>query len=150
MFILNVLHACALMRGGRRNGERYFQTCGLAGHGGFRRRAGLAYPHGAAAIAWRNLFNPFAADRFDLPPLAGLTDAAGVQIPGFSAADIADKTVFLNAFASWCPQCREEHQALVDFARSGATIYGVASADDPANTLKYLRDVRQSLCAARR
>ncbi|MCW2283956.1 DsbE subfamily thiol:disulfide oxidoreductase [Rhodoblastus acidophilus] len=95
--------------------------------------------------AWRgrdrlaNLFNPFAADRFDLPPLAGLTDPAGRQIPGFSAADIADKTVFLNAFASWCPQCREEHQALVDFARAGATIFGVASADDPENTLSYLR-----------
>ncbi|MCW2274339.1 DsbE subfamily thiol:disulfide oxidoreductase [Rhodoblastus acidophilus] len=100
---------------------------------------------GLGISAWRgrdrlaNLFNPFAADRFDLPPLAGLTDAVGVQVPGFSAADIADKTVFLNAFASWCPQCREEHQALVDFARAGATIYGVASADDPANTLKYLR-----------
>ena len=101
---------------------------------------------GLGAAAWRRydlggkLFNPFAADHFDLPPLPGLTDRAGAQIPGFSAADIAGKTVFLNAFASWCPQCREEHQALVDFARSGATIYGVASVDDPENTLKYLRD----------
>ncbi|MBB4197968.1 DsbE subfamily thiol:disulfide oxidoreductase [Rhodoblastus sphagnicola] len=100
---------------------------------------------GVGALAWRRydlggkLFNPLAADRFDLPPVPGLTDTLGAQIPGFSAADIAGKAVFLNAFASWCPQCREEHQALVEFARSGATIYGIASVDDPDNTLKYLR-----------
>jgi cytochrome c biogenesis protein CcmG/thiol:disulfide interchange protein DsbE len=100
----------------------------------------------AGGFAWRRydlggkLFNPFAADRFDLPPVPGLTDASGAQIPGFSAADIAGQPVFLNAFASWCPNCREEHQALLDFARSGATIYGVASADDPAQTLKYLME----------
>lgn len=107
--------------------------------------AGLA-AGGLGLSAWRRrdrlatLFNPFDANHFELPPLAGLTDSAGAQIPGFSAADIAGKTVFINAFASWCPQCREEHQALVEFARSGAIIYGVASADDPANTLKYLKE----------
>jgi len=101
---------------------------------------------GAGALAWRRydipakLFNPLSPDRFDLPALAGLKDAAGAQISGFSAADIAAKTVFLNAFASWCPQCREEHRALLDFARAGATIYGVASNDDPAKTLKYLNE----------
>jgi cytochrome c biogenesis protein CcmG/thiol:disulfide interchange protein DsbE len=86
------------------------------------------------------LFNPFSAAKFDLPAVAGLTDASGAAIPGFSAADIAGKAVYLNAFASWCPICREEHQALLDFARSGATIYGVASLDDPGETLAFLRD----------
>jgi len=100
---------------------------GALGVGAWRRRDLIA-----------NLFNPFSAEAFDLPALPGLTDASGAQIPGFSAADIAGKTVFINAFASWCPQCREEHQALVDFARSGATIFGVASVDDPKNTLDYL------------
>jgi cytochrome c biogenesis protein CcmG/thiol:disulfide interchange protein DsbE len=85
-------------------------------------------------------FNPMSPDRFDLPPVPGLTDSAGAPIPGFSAATIAGKLVFLNAFASWCPDCRAEHQALLDFARTGATIYGVASLDDPAQTLQYLRD----------
>jgi DsbE subfamily thiol:disulfide oxidoreductase len=100
---------------------------------------------GLGAAAWRRydlggkLFNPFAADRFDLSAVPGLTDEAGRPIPGFSAADIAGKAVFLNAFASWCPQCREEHQALVEFARSGATIYGIASLDEPAHTLEFLR-----------
>ena len=50
------------------------------------------------------LFNPFSADHFDLPALAGLTDSAGAPIPGFSSADIAGKAVYLNAFASWCPR----------------------------------------------
>lgn len=101
---------------------------------------------GLGVTAWRRfdlggkLFNPFSAGHFDLPPVPGLTDAAGAPVPGFSAADIAGKAVFLNAFASWCPQCRGEHQALLDFAGSGATIYGVASLDDPENTLKYLQD----------
>ncbi|MCW2316665.1 DsbE subfamily thiol:disulfide oxidoreductase [Rhodoblastus acidophilus] len=99
----------------------------------------------AGALAWRRydlggrLFNPLTADRFDLPPVPGLTDATGQPISGFSAADIAGKALFLNTFASWCPQCREEHQALLDFARSGAIIYGVAALDDPANTLEFLR-----------
>ena len=108
--------------------------------------AGVALACGVGALAARRydlpgqLFNPLTADRFDLPPVAGLVDASGAQIPGFSAADIAGKPVFLNAFASWCPQCREEHQALVDFARTGATIFGIASVDDPANTLKFLNE----------
>jgi len=107
--------------------------------------AAVGVAAGAGALAWRRydlggrLFNPLTAESFDLPPVPGLTDAAGQPIPGFSAADIAGKAVFLNTFASWCPQCREEHQALLDFARSGAIIYGVAALDDPANTAEFLR-----------
>lgn len=86
------------------------------------------------------LFNPFSAEKFELPPVPGLLDASGAAMSGFSAGDIAGKAVFVNAFASWCPNCRAEHRALLDFARSGATIYGVASADDPAQTVKYLQE----------
>lgn len=86
------------------------------------------------------LFNPFSADHFDLPALAGLTDAIGAPIAGFSSADIAGKAVYLNAFASWCPTCREEHPALMEFARSGAPIHGVASLDDPEKTLAFLQE----------
>jgi DsbE subfamily thiol:disulfide oxidoreductase len=107
---------------------------------------GVAAAAGLGALAWplrgavKQLFNPLAADRFDLPPVPGLVDRMGVQIPGFAAADIAGRAVFVNAFASWCPYCREEHQALVDFARAGAAILGVASADDPEKTLKFLKE----------
>jgi thiol-disulfide isomerase/thioredoxin len=85
------------------------------------------------------LFNPFAADRFDLPAVPGLFDAAGAPVPGLAAADLAGRPAFLNVFASWCPQCRAEHGALLDFARSGATIYGVAAFDDADATASFLR-----------
>ncbi len=107
--------------------------------------AGLAAATGAGFLAWRHpglrarLFNPFRADDFDLPALAGLTDASGAPVPGFSSASIAGQAVYLNAFASWCPSCREEHQALMEFAASGARIYGVASLDAPEETLRFLQ-----------
>ncbi len=100
---------------------------------------------GLGALFWRRhgltarLFNPLSANHFDLPPIPGLTDAQGAPMPGFSAGDIAGQAVFLNAFASWCPNCRHEHKALMEFARSGGKIYGVASLDDPAQTLDFLR-----------
>lgn len=89
---------------------------------------------------WERLLNPFAADNFELPALAGLTDASGAPVPGFSSAGIAGQAVYVNAFASWCPTCREEHPALMEFARSGVKIYGVASLDQPAQTLAFLRE----------
>jgi hypothetical protein len=64
----------------------------------------------------------------------------GAPRRNFAAAHNAGKAVFLNAFASWRPQCRGEHQALLDFAGAGATIYGVASLDAPENTLEFLRE----------
>jgi len=100
----------------------------------------------AGRWAWRRydlsarLLNPFSADHFDLPPLAGLKDSAGAPVPGFSSAEIAGQAVYLNAFASWCPSCREEHPALMEFARSGAKIFGVATLDEPEQTLRFLRD----------
>jgi DsbE subfamily thiol:disulfide oxidoreductase len=89
---------------------------------------------------WERLLNPFAADHFDLPALADLRDASGAPVPGFSSAGIAGEAVYVNAFASWCPSCREEHPALMEFARSGVKILGVASLDEPAKTLAFLRE----------
>ena len=105
--------------------------------------SGAAMSAGAFAIRRYGLigryFNPLSAGKFDLPAVPGLTNAAGAPIPGFSAGEIAGETVYLNAFASWCPNCRDEHPALMEFAASGAKILGVASLDDPANTLDYLQ-----------
>jgi cytochrome c biogenesis protein CcmG/thiol:disulfide interchange protein DsbE len=101
---------------------------------------------GGGAFLWRRygltgkLLNPLSAEKFDLPPLPGLLDAKGAPVPGFSAADLVGKTVFLNAFASWCPQCREEHEALLEFAKGGAVIYGIAALDRPEQTLQYLSE----------
>ncbi len=115
------------------------------------RRAALlavaaAFPAaGFGAFFWRRhgltarLFNPLSADRFDLPALPGLLDGQDAPVPGLSAENIAGKAVFLNAFASWCPQCRSEHAALMECARDGAAIFGIASLDDPLHALEFLR-----------
>ncbi len=108
----------------------------LVGVGGLAAGSGRVWRHFDLS---NKLFNPLRADFFELPPVPGLVDAAGAPIPGFSAETIKGQRVFLNAFASWCPSCIQEHQALMAFARSGVQIYGIASLDDPAQTLAYLR-----------
>lgn len=85
------------------------------------------------------LFNPFSLARFELPPVAGLLDAAGKPVPGLSSADLAGKRCLLNVWASWCPTCREEHKHLVALARRNlAPIYGVDVRDPPARVTYFL------------
>jgi DsbE subfamily thiol:disulfide oxidoreductase len=85
------------------------------------------------------LFNPFSIDKFDLPPVPGLLDAAGKPVPGFSAADLAGKRSLLVVWASWCPTCREEHQHIVALAkRNLAPIYGADVKEPPAKAKYFL------------
>jgi cytochrome c biogenesis protein CcmG/thiol:disulfide interchange protein DsbE len=85
------------------------------------------------------LFNPFSIANFDLPPVPGLLDANGGQVPGFSAADLAGKRSLLVVWASWCPTCREEHKHIVALAkRDLAPIYGVDVKDPPARAKYFL------------
>ncbi len=53
------------------------------------------------------------APQFRLPQLA---DAGKT----FAPQDMLGKVWLLNAWASWCVTCREEHELLVNFARHGA------------------------------
>lgn len=67
-----------------------------------------------------------AAPQFSLPPLAE-------GQPGFSSADLKGHVSLVNAFASWCAPCREEHPALEALARSGrVAIFGIDYKDKPA------------------
>ncbi len=100
---------------------------------------------GAAVVehVWRakdmtaRLFNPFTLAHFELPAVAGLLDAHGQQLPGFSSADLADKRSVLNIWASWCPSCRAEHPLLMALARRKfAPIYG-ADLKDPPDRARY-------------
>ena len=79
---------------------------------------------------------------FTLPPL----DGAGV--PAFSDADLRKGSVTLvNIFASWCGPCRDEHPLLMRLAadeglkKAGVRMAGLAYKDDPANALRFLKEL---------
>lgn len=85
------------------------------------------------------LFNPFSIGNFELPPIAGLIDAEGKPVPGFSSADLAGRRSLLNIWASWCPTCRQEHALLMALAkRRLAPIYGADVKDDPEHAKSFL------------
>jgi cytochrome c biogenesis protein CcmG/thiol:disulfide interchange protein DsbE len=57
----------------------------------------------------------------------------------FSAEDMRGKVWLLNVWASWCIACREEHQYLFDYAKSGAVpIYGLNYKDRRDDALAWL------------
>lgn len=59
-------------------------------------------------------------------------------------ADFGDDIVIVNFFASWCLECRLEHDALVatadSFADGGVSFIGIAYQDDPADSIEFLED----------
>ena len=108
-----------------------------------------------AALAGLFLFRLYAGDAsllpsaligrqvpdFDLPPVDGLDKR------GFSAADLRQgKVTLVNVFASWCVPCHQEHQLLMQLAadpilkRMGASLFGIAYKDDPANVQRFLAE----------
>ena len=67
-----------------------------------------------------------------------LHDEAGV----LSGADFAGKPWVLNVWGTWCVACREEHQALLEIARTKAVpIYGLDWKDDRASALAWLQQL---------
>ena len=75
------------------------------------------------------------APRFALPPLA-----AGSQ--GFSSADLAGRVSLVNAFASWCVQCRQEHPVLDALARTKrVAIYGIDYKDKADAALAWIAEL---------
>lgn len=63
-------------------------------------------------------------------------------------SDYRGQTVVVNFFASWCLECRTEHQALVaasdSFADKDVRFVGIAFEDDPSDALSYLEDAGMS------
>jgi cytochrome c biogenesis protein CcmG, thiol:disulfide interchange protein DsbE len=72
------------------------------------------------------------APHFALPPL-------GKDQPGFSSTDLKGHVSLVNAFASWCAPCREEHPTLAALARTGRVpIYGIDYKDRPEAARAWL------------
>ena len=58
---------------------------------------------------------------------------------GFDSAALAGQVSVINFFASWCLPCRAEHPLLMRLAESdGATLYGIAYRDKPADARAWL------------
>ena len=76
---------------------------------------------------------------FDLPPLPGLRNANGLTTKGFGDKDLSGHMSMLVLFASWRPECRAQHDRLMDLAaRVRAPLYGVLSRDKAAAGVRYL------------
>ena len=79
---------------------------------------------------------------FSLPPLPGRAEAAA---RGLAAADLRTGHVtLLNVFASWCPECHDEHQLLVAIAedpklkQAGVALDGIVYKDKAEDARRYL------------
>lgn len=80
------------------------------------------------------------APGFDLAPLEG-----GESI---SLEDLEGDIVMVNFFASWCLQCRNEHEALTStadaFADEGVTLVQISYQESPPDSLSYLETAGRS------
>jgi cytochrome c biogenesis protein CcmG/thiol:disulfide interchange protein DsbE len=60
----------------------------------------------------------------------------------FSADDMRGKVWVMNVWASWCVACRDEHQYLGGYAKSGTVpIYGLNYKDTSENALAWLEEL---------
>lgn len=60
----------------------------------------------------------------------------------FSAEDMRGKVWLLNVWASWCIGCREEHEDLIRYSKSGVVpIYGLNYKDKTEDAHAWLREL---------
>lgn len=80
------------------------------------------------------------APEFDLPLLDGVGNVA--------SSDLRGEVVVLNFFASWCLECRKEHDDLVAtsqaFAGRDVRFVQIAYQEDPETSLRYLVEAGMS------
>ena len=76
--------------------------------------------------------------QFNLPPVKGRT-------LGLSSTDLRGEVSLVNVFASWCPQCRQEHPLFMQMKAQGiVTIHGLNYKDRPDDAAKWLDELGDS------
>lgn len=115
----------------------------------------VGYGVALAAVA----FAVVLASRFGTDP--GLVDSPLLNepAPGFelapleggepvSLSDLRGDIVLVNFFASWCQECRNEHDALTStadaFADQGVTLVQISYQESPPDSLAYLSSAGRS------
>jgi cytochrome c biogenesis protein CcmG/thiol:disulfide interchange protein DsbE len=95
------------------------------------------------------LYVGLTLDPHDLPsPLVGkdipqfqLTQLKNPQAT-FSNSDLAGKVTLVNAWASWCVTCRQEHQLLMNLAKQNTiAVFGINYKDERGDALAYLQQL---------
>ncbi|NLH80118.1 MAG: DsbE family thiol:disulfide interchange protein [Phyllobacteriaceae bacterium] len=85
------------------------------------------------------------APTFDLKPVP-VPLADGSAMPGLSSADLKapgpGKVTIVNFWASWCVECRVEHETLKALKTNPRVrLVGIAYKDEPQNAAGWLRDM---------
>lgn len=95
----------------------------------------------AVALIWHGVpLRAASSAEFALDPPQGITGGNGFPLPGVSAADLKGRVTVLNIWSSWCPECRAEHNTLLNLTGQGDfRLVGIAMNDKEAETLAYLR-----------
>jgi cytochrome c biogenesis protein CcmG, thiol:disulfide interchange protein DsbE len=87
-----------------------------------------------------DLFTPALPESADLPPLPGIS-FGGQPVKGLTRSAFFNGVSLLNVWASWCPNCRAEHGALMELSRRpGLQLYGLVADDTEANAAAYLKE----------
>jgi len=75
------------------------------------------------------------APQFELPQLKDLAATVGSE-------DFRGQVALVNVWATWCVQCRVEHQFLMDLAAQGSIpIYGINWRDTRPEALRWLQQL---------
>ena len=112
-----------------------------------------------AVVGGAVVFAVVLASRFGVDPTLVDSPLIGKSAPEFdleyldgsgsvSLGDLQDDIVVVNFFASWCIQCRNEHDDLVAtseaFAGEGVSVVQIGYQEDPEASLAYLAEAGTS------
>ncbi|OYU50114.1 MAG: hypothetical protein CFE31_00680 [Rhizobiales bacterium PAR1] len=93
----------------------------------------------AAETGRIDLLTPVLPVEGDLKAVPGALRHQEV-VPAVTRAAFDEGVTVLNVWASWCPQCRDEHETLLSLSeRPGIRLFGLAVDDTAANVADFLK-----------